>query len=61
MAITYVLGKSGSGKIFVHLDGRNVGTISRTRGGDWFYKPKGGGRGADFPTLEACKASLEGR
>jgi hypothetical protein len=44
--------------IDVRLDGTRVGVI-RTFATGYQYKPTGGKAGEIFPTLEACKASLE--
>lgn len=43
----------------VHLNGKHIGSI-RHDGGGWRYFPKGWTTGGDiYPTLAACKASLE--
>ncbi len=67
-AITYVEKYPGRRSIHigVYLDGRYVGVIKQTRlgkkvgGGTFYYTPKGSKNCGDlFPTLEACKKSLE--
>jgi hypothetical protein len=44
--------------IDVRLDGTRVGVIRAFATG-YQYKPTGGKAGEIFPTLDACKASLE--
>jgi hypothetical protein len=51
-------------KLKVYLDGSRAGTIFRRNGdaGAYFYRPKGTDTtGKDYPTLDAMKASLEGK
>lgn len=55
-AITY----RTSEKITVLVGGRVSGTIKPSKGGGFYYRPKGGGRGETFPTVAAVKRSLEG-
>lgn len=47
--------------VHVKLDGKHVGSIRHNEHtGTWSYKPKGSDlRGEEFPTLPACKKSLE--
>ena len=55
--ITYENCMSG---IAVRLEGKKVGEIKRAQEGGFFYLPTGQKTGGDaFPTIEACKASLE--
>lgn len=66
--ITYENCMSG---IAVRLEGKKVGEIKRAQEGGFFYLPTGKKTGGDafaeapsfasqaFPTIEACKASLE--
>ncbi len=58
MAITYHA--RGDSVINVRVDGRFVGTVRRLIGanGGWRYHSRGF-TGEVFPTLEACKQSLE--
>jgi hypothetical protein len=59
MAITYRdVSTLGRTMIDVRLDGKLVGTIHQY-GDSFAYKPKSGKRGEEFPTLAACKRSLE--
>jgi len=51
--------QAGGRDVVVRLEGKVVGDIRKVEGG-WQYKPKGARPGGVFPTLEACKASLEG-
>jgi hypothetical protein len=47
-------------KILVRLEGRAVGYILRQGREGWQYRPYGvRAYGATFPTLEACKQSLQ--
>jgi hypothetical protein len=46
----------------VYLDGKRIGEIRCPMSHEnrsWTYHPKGGTPGDAFPTLAACKASLE--
>lgn len=46
--------------ITVKLDGKRVGEIKQNAAGEFFYLPRGSAfSGPAYPTLEACKASLE--
>ncbi len=51
-------------EVRVYLDGKQVGTIRELFSNTiplYLYTPKGSKTGGDtFPTLAACKASLEG-
>jgi hypothetical protein len=61
MSITYH--ERGDSVVNVRLEGRFVGTMRRLIGanGGWRYHPLGRASdpGALFPTLDACKQSLE--
>lgn len=65
MTITYEnqngrkIGSRRGWDIDVRLDGKRVGAIVHLAMG-WHYKPTGKKEGPAFPTLEACKASIEG-
>ena len=67
--ITYVKGKityqplPSQPVLEVHLDGKHVGTIFRRNDREaYFYRPLNGiYPSRDYPTLDAIKASLEGR
>ena len=56
--ITYKL--QSDGDISVKLDNRKVGEIRMTPHGFRYYPSGGGGKGAAYSSLEACKRSLEG-
>ena len=46
----------------VYLDGAYAGTIFRRSDGAYFYQPRGTETTSmDYPTLDAMKASLEGK
>lgn len=65
MAIMYkAIEASALDVVTVFLDGKHVGRIQRERihAGGFYYQPKGTlqkDRGEVFPTLDACKRSLE--
>jgi hypothetical protein len=66
MAITYeVIPGASREDVIVRVDGKYTGKIRRqgSHTGDWRYWPQGAMRvaqaGEAFPTLAACKASLE--
>lgn len=60
--ITYeALTASGIDLIRVKLDGKMVGLIREEKDKTgWYYSPKKGTRGEKFPSIAACKRSLEG-
>ena len=60
--ITYADARAGlKGTVFVYLAGKRVGTIFRKPEGGYEYKPKGSShlKGDKYPSLDACKRSLE--
>lgn len=52
---------AGRLRVRVHLEGKYVGHIEQLSDGMWQYWPKGpkSEGGEKFPTLAACKQSLE--